>query len=643
MNKIKVTLLSLLYQLGGLVFLYFLCRAFFVLVNHSEFEFSSLTETFSWFFYGLRFDLSAIFLTNAIYIVAILLPLPLAFNNYYRNAQKVLFVGLNSLFLLLNCIDIAYFPFVHKRMSSDAVLFLSGKKGNEFFNMLPTFIVEHWYIWLFYAGLVLLLLMIYKRSLRLSIPVVPSLKVYLLHFFVFVLGVGVTILSIRGGLQKKPLNIIHASEMADVRFIPILLNTPFTLIKTYKKKALPELHYYPDEKLSGCDKGQHLPRHTSVSRKQNVVVIVVESLSQEYISFFNGKGRTPFLDSLFAESMVFPNGFANAKESIQGIPAILSSIPSLQDDPFIFSNYSSNRITSIANLLKKEGYRSSFFHGGGNGTMGFNSYSKLSGFEDYFGRDEYNNDDDFDGSWGIWDEPFLNFMREELDKMPEPFVSSVFTLNTHHPFKVPDKYVNRFKQEGHPILSCVEYADYALAQFFRQAKNSKWYNNTLFVITADHTGPKISEGGTLDDYRIPIVFFKPDGSLKGNSPKIANQIDIVPSVMHLLDYPHPYYSQGKNLFSDECYNFSVNYNSGIYQYIDSSYCYQYDGYKMLGLYNWKSDKAFKRNLATSGHLNEMRKSDEALKKFIQVFNNTMINNEMVFEPVRSGAHPKIMH
>jgi phosphoglycerol transferase MdoB-like AlkP superfamily enzyme len=136
----------------------------------------------------------------------------------------------------------------------------------------------------------------------------------------------------------------------------------------------------------------------------------------------------------------------------------------------------------------------------------------------------------------------------------------------------------------------------------------------------------------LDDYRIPIVFYKPDGSLKGSNSKIANQIDIVPSILHLLNYPYPFYSQGKDLFSDDCNNFAVNYNSGVYQYIDSTYCFQMDSQKRIAFYNWKADKGFLKNLNAPVYSKIVENRESKLKKFLQVFTTNMITNKMIVEP-----------
>ncbi len=470
-----------------------------------------------------------------------------------------------------------------------------------------------------------------KPIQKLEIPVASSKKDYILWSIFFLLVSGTTILAIRGGTQKYPVDIIHASEMTDVQNVPALLNSPFTIIKTIGKKELPEINYFSDDELKDLNFGVHVPKPNSGFKKMNVIVIIVESLSKKYIGCFNGEAKTPFIDSLFSQSLVFPNGFANARESIQGIPAVLASIPALGDEPFIFSDYSSNRITTIPALLKKEGYYSAFFHGGSNGTMGFNSFSKLANYDDYFGRNEYNNEQDFDGDWGIWDEPFLQYVSKKLTTAKEPFFSSVFTLNTHQPFTIPEKYKTLLKQPGHPMLSCISYADIALSRFFELAKKTSWYKNTLFVITADHTSPVIDKkkSSTMDHYRIPIAFFLPNNSLKGIDNKIANQIDILPSILHLMNYPKNYFSLGNDLFDSTAKKYSIDYNAGVYQYIDSSFCYQFNGRQPVALYNWKKDSLLTKNILNDeASLNRVQKCDTSLKKIIQLYNRCMINNHM---------------
>jgi phosphoglycerol transferase MdoB-like AlkP superfamily enzyme len=373
------------------------------------------------------------------------------------------------------------------------------------------------------------------------------------------------------------------------------------------------------------------PDHGKPFQKRNVVLIIVESLSRNHLGFISGRSNTPFLDSLLAQSLYFDRAFANARVSIEGVPAIIASIPSWQDNPFIFSPYSTNRIQSFATLLKPHGYKTSFFHGGSAGTMGFNYFCALAGIESYYGREEYPLETDYDGSWGIWDEPFLQFMASELDHTAQPFATAVFTLNPHDPFRIPKHYTEKFRQAGHPIETSIRYTDHALEQFFNRARKSQWYKNTLFIITADHTAPITEDKRfpSVDEYRIPIAFFLPDSSLRGSSDQIAEQIDILPSILDLLGYPDSCFNFGKSLFRNDCSRSSVNYRNGLFQYIDSDYCYQFNGKSAVALYQWPKDSFFTNNLIWNGQNEKLRmEKDKALKKRLQRFNQALIRNQM---------------
>lgn len=637
MEKPVITLRRFLLQILFLLVLYSVCRVFFVWYNHRFFYLQDYSSVSSLFIHGLRFDLAAIAFTNFPFFIFSLLPGTLPHLLRTRKFMKFLFIVPNSLAVIISCADIAYYPFISKRMQFDAFRFIDGEKGNDFYRLMPTLLLEYWYLCLLCVLLIFLLIKVYKRIDSIQPQVTPSLKNLVTSTAVFIAGLGCCVVAMRGGLQLKPLNIISASEIVDARNMAAVINTPFSIIKTIGKKRLQPANYYPESELNNCYKGLHIPFPAGSAGKQNVVLFIVESLSSKYLGFFNGEAKTPFLDSLFSQSLVYSNGFANANETVQGIPAILSSIPSWQDEPFIFSPYALNSITSLASMLKKEGYQTSFFHGGFNGTMGFEPFCKLAGFDKYYGKKEYNNDADFDGDWGIWDEPFLQFQADKLINTGKPFFSTVLTLNTHHPFSIPGKYREQFNQKGDPILPCIQYTDFAIRRFFEKIKHTDWYKNTLFVFTADHAFQNTSkkDAHLSDYYRIPIVFHKPDGSLKGISPEIANQIDIMPSVLHLLNYPSPYFALGKNLFDESCNRFSISYNAGIYQYIDSAYCFQFNGQKAIALYKWKTDSLLRENLlkAQVSQVNYIQQ-EESLKKMIQSFNSCMINNKMIYQDSR---------
>ncbi|MBK9734398.1 MAG: LTA synthase family protein [Saprospiraceae bacterium] len=614
--------------------MYSCTRIFFILFNSDELDIPDLSVLLSVLVSGIKFDISGIILSNCLFLLLFLMPLNATGYQGFKTILKYIFLLSNGFFLSLNIIDIIYYPFVHKRLQSDALLFLNGEKGNEIFGLIPDFIVQFWYMWLFAFGLIWILSILYNKITNAAKidnnyygNVYRDIGYYVLCLFA-------ALIAIRGGTQMRPLSVINASESGESQNVPAILNSTFSMLMTMDKKALSDVRYFDENVMTDCEKGIHISEKSTLAmNKMNVVIILVESLSKQYMSYFKGTSKTPFLDSLFSKSMVFTNGFANGRESIQGIPAVIASLPALQEEPFIFSSYSTNKINSLASLLKTEGYTSSFFHGASTGTMGFHAFSKLAGFDNYYGLEDYANKEDYDGSWGIWDEQFLQFMANKLSDTQQPFVASVLTLNSHHPFELPAKYKSIFTQKGHPILSSVRYADYALSKFFETIKSQPWFSNTLFVITADHTGPNTDVlKNKLDEYRIPIAFYKPDGTLTGLSEKPANQIDIMPTVLSYLEYGKPYFAQGISLFENDCIPAAINYKMGIYQYTDSLYSYQYNGEKGIGFYNWKVDKFLKINLIHKvSYKKDIAQKNNALKKIIQTFNQTMIHNKMTIK------------
>ncbi|MBX3041981.1 MAG: LTA synthase family protein, partial [Bdellovibrionaceae bacterium] len=267
-----------------------------------------------------------------------------------------------------------------------------------------------------------------------------------------------------------------------------------------------------------------------------------ESFGREYMGEVNGvQGYTPFLDSLAKKGLFFRNGIANGRRSIEGIPAVLSGIPALMNEPFVTSTFSNGDFPGLGKRLLAGGYQTSFFHGGNNGTMHFDSYTESSGILSYFGASEYPDAKDNDGVWGIYDGPMLQWMRTRLDETPSPFLASFFSLSSHNPYLIPDAVKDRYPEGPLPILKTIAYTDDMLREFFEQAEKSPWFQNTLFVITADHTFmPYLPQfDHEIGRYQVPILFYHPtmkwpDGI---DQEQIVQQIDILPSVLDFLGVP----------------------------------------------------------------------------------------------------------
>jgi phosphoglycerol transferase MdoB-like AlkP superfamily enzyme len=679
--------IALIQKLFIILFLFILSRIIFYLFNFSHFTNISAKSWLLILLGGLRFDISAIFIINLPFIF--LQAIPINFRNtiIYRRISKILFLTINSIALLANCIDFIYFRFTLKRITSD--FFSLFSMGEDMQNTLPQMIGDFWYVAVIWVLLIILMAYLYKNANYYDKKKYYNLKYYLRNTVFLLIVSFISIIGIRGGFQLKPINIITANLYAEANNVPLVLNTPFTIIKTFNNSALEKVKYFNDEKEV---KEYYNPIHDPIANsklktqnsKFNVVIIILESFSKEHIyslahehisTLAHEKSITPFLDSLIHQSLAFPNAFANGRRSIEGIPAVLAGIPMLMTNPFISSAYSGNKFYSLPYLLKQEGYNTSFYHGGSNGTMGFDNFCMAAGIDKYYGRNEYNNDRDFDGNWGIFDEPFLQYFARSLDMTRQPFLSAVFTLSSHHPFTLPEKYKNRFTI-GNKFQRSISYADYALKRFFDTASRMKWFDNTIFVITADHSSEIYNKSydNRLGEYAIPIIYYrhkpeirsqtsdfrpqtsglrpqtsdlKPQTSdLKGFDSTITQQIDIMPSILDYIHYDKPYFAFGNSVFKKNnlttydlrlTTNFAISFLNDSYQLITADYVLQFDGKKFNSIYDRKTDPSLKHNL-----LNQLPPSDfqlpassfrlqyleNLMKAIIQTYNQRMIDNKL---------------
>jgi phosphoglycerol transferase MdoB-like AlkP superfamily enzyme len=418
--------------------------------------------------------------------------------------------------------------------------------------------------------------------------------------------------------------------------IPLVLNTPFCIIRTSRQTFYKKDNYYPEAQIDAV----YTPVQKLVSDKpfkyDNVVVIILESFGKDGVGFYNKKlkggtykGYTPFLDSLISVSRVGMNSFANGRKSIDALPAVLAGIPT-GEISFVLTPYASNKLKSLPAILEEKGYHTSFFHGAPNGSMGFKAMMNLMGVEKYYGKDEYNNDEDFDGLWGIWDEPFFQFFARNLDTIQQPFFSTIFSLSSHHPFKVPKKYKGIFPKGKAPIYECMGYTDMALRKFFATASKMKWFDKTLFVITADHaTISDFPEYQTsVGNTSIPIIFYHAGDKLLPNiDSTVVQQTDIMPSVLSYLNYSGDIVSFGKNIFDSTHSNWAANYVNA-FRWVQDNYVLEYNEGHTTGLYDYSNDRLMQSNLKDV--LVPKRDSMERkVKAFIQQYHNRLLEDNML--------------
>jgi len=584
-------------------------------------------------FGGCRFDLAAILMVNLPFLVLLNLPLKIRNQAAWRWLTGIVFVLSNFIAILVNLGDSVYYRFTQKRMTGDFINYLKAG-GHDLVNLLPQYIRDFWFVPLFLLLLVVFLVIIFVRF-RTSRLEGKGLFFYGKHLLSFVVVMAFAVICIRGGFQLKPISLVTAGQYAPPSHVPLVLNTPFTMIKTWNQSEVKEVSYFSNErKMLGIFNPVRQPGIREW-RPRNIVIIILESFSAEFSAFLNPemestayRGYMPFLDSLMAKSLTF-RGYANGKRSIEAIPAILAGIPSWMNNDYITSSFAGNKIHTLANLLNGKSYHTSFFHGGNNGTMNFDAFARMASFGEYYGRNEYGNDADFDGKWGIFDEPFFDFFAGKLNSFPQPFLSVIFSLSSHHPYPIPPKYKGKFPGGTRPIHQSVGYTDHALRMFFQKASAMPWYHHTLFVITADHTPePGLPLYKTrLGNYLVPILFFDPDTSLQAFPARTVQQIDIMPSVLDYIGFKEPYICFGSSVFDPAAPRFALSYLNNSYFLVKDRHAMVYLPDSVTALYDLKTDPMQKLDLVGKGDPSR-DKMLNFLRAVIQQYNHRLRNNRM---------------
>ena len=645
-------LLPLIWNLVLVYIVYFICRLAFVLVNWDVFGGNlSFGYAMSLFGAGVIFDTTAILYSNALFILLFLLPFHWKENARFYQVVRWLFTIVNSIMLITNLIDCVYFGYTGKRTTTSLLQEFQHEGGGNLASIFLDGFINYWYL-VILAGVLCYGLYRLFRSPK-DFPI-RNLKVYYLSQIVcLLLAVPFTIFGMRGGMTTatRPITISNANQYVNRPLdAGIVLNTPFAIFRTLDKQPFVTPHYMSDAEAKALYTPVHMPADSASFRPMNVVVLIVEGMTKQHLGSVNRhldngqyKGFMPFIDSLMTRSLSFEYSYSNGRKSIDGMPSVLSSIPNFVE-PFFLTPAALNDVSSLAGeLTRHKGYTSAFFHGAMNGSMGFMAFARSVGFQKYFGRTEYNEDPnyngdaDFDGTWAIWDEEFLQFYCDRMSEMKEPFVTSVFTASSHGPFALPERYIGKFPKGNDPMLETVAYADMSIQRFFEKAAKQPWYNNTLFVLTADHTSLNSYPEYTTDlgYYKVPIIFFAPGmPELQGmDHEKIVEQIDIMPSVLGLLGYDRPFVGFGQDIFHTPAEDkIAVNYipASGIYQLLKGDYLIQFDGTNVLHAYRFRTDTLMQEDVKDSMPQDTLKEMENTLKSIIQQYMQRMNNNELVY-------------
>ncbi len=564
-TPIKIILFGLfcflLYRCG----LYFLYQDYFTVLNHFELRQSILK--------GIQFDSATIMLFCAPMLVVLSFP----FNFIQNTIIKPLLVWLCGLSIFIMLIyslgDIVYFGEVKRHIGAE-VLNLSADKGALFEIALTSrlnytlvgmlFLLILFFIW--YKAIILPL----KKPAILSsawwIKLISWLGLALLYFILF-----------RGLiLTSRPINLSDAFTGSKLQQAALALNPVYTSYREIKNRLNKNpLKYVSAQQLNTfMQQSPDIFKWYSTSNKpshKNVVLILLESWSYKYIDGLSGNNYqvTPFMDSLVPRAQVWDNYYAAGQRSIIGIQAILSSIPALPNQPTLGFGLELNEMSKIADIAHQHNYRTLMMQSSARRSFHMDSIANALGFQEYYGKEDvpllktYPQEQPRFG----WDYDALQFFNQKLSQPGEkqPFFAFMFTGTTHEPFPTIGKEFERYphsNENENGFLNTLKYSDWALEQFMLEAQKQPWYQNTIFIFTADHTLDAKSDEALPEKYHIPLLIFTPDGTLPpARHQQLASQYDIFPTIMDLLGFNQTIYTFGQSLYAPKSVN-SVMLNNG---------------------------------------------------------------------------------
>ena len=634
---------ALAYRLTLAYIFYFLSRLSFYCFNQAHLRMEGIGDFFRLAFYGLLFDTTAIIYVNLLFIFLSVLPLLI---NTKKSFQKVLFwvyFACNIPAYLLNFIDIVYFSYNKTRLTTNDWALVENE--HNLLTLLLGLLLQYWVIFTVFLVLILLWIFLYKKVHVREEEVTHRRPYFITSAIVLVLLTPTLIFGIRGFSFKAgviPLTVMDASKYArDISQVNILLNTPFTIFRTMgKNKGFKEFKFTTDAYI-----GENIKPIKQYGRQvkdqPNIVVIILEGMGAEYFGVMNQhthipnyRSHTPFLDSLARQGYYFTNIFSNSIHSIEGISAVTAGMPTFQT-AWVRSGYAQRKVSSLPEIARSLGYQTLFAHGATNGSMNFDGYTHQIGYQTYLGRTEFNDDRYYNGSWGIDDEPFLQYFAKNINQMKRPFLATVFTLSSHGPYTVPDKYKNQFNTGDIPMHNVTEYTDLSLLKFFNTIKKEDWYANTIFAIISDHTTDDYYDyyKQKIAHHRLPIILFSPNKALipQGSSDTLGQQIDIFPTLVDLMGYQKPFRSWGRSLLSDKADETPRAFvtHTQFYQLIQGNYIYVLDLQgKVVGVYA-KEDLDLIHNLKEQiTHNEEMKKGIADMRAFMQDYMDRIIHDKL---------------
>ncbi|KAF0205819.1 MAG: hypothetical protein FD173_677 [Gallionellaceae bacterium] len=557
-----------------ILFLLFLLPATLVrlalyLGYHDDFSGLTATQVLASFLVGLRFDFSMAVLVIGIPLLLMLLPFRWSHHVFWQRLWGwYVYVALLA-FVFMLVVDAVYFGYVHRHVGSEI-----NTLAADMDSMVSIAFSQYLGSLLLFVGGTLFGAWLWRGILA-PIPARPArpwLRLAILPVaFVFMLVVG------RGGFSGKPISVGEAFFSDSLAQGYLALNGAFAMSRALTEAPPPLKTFMPQEQATALTRqqlaGDHSifsnkdypllqPAHAAaVKSKPNVVVLMLESWGALHIDAMRQQaglpplGVTPNFDALAKQGRLYTKFYANGQRSIQGAEAILASQPTFPSMPFLGEGLEQNRQSFMGELARTQGYETLFLQSSDRGSLRFDAIAARAGFSTYRGAQDLPNLHERQkkaSTWGTWDHNTFQEAHRLFAAAHKPFLGFIFTSGTHVPWLIPDerwhKYTGTSDREA--FLNSLLYADWALGQFIEAAKKTGYYDNTIFVITADHADEFVEHVEYVPNlFHVPLLIVGP-GISSGIDDRVGSQFDILPTLIDAGGWVTAYAGLGRSLLDD---------------------------------------------------------------------------------------------
>jgi phosphoglycerol transferase MdoB-like AlkP superfamily enzyme len=544
-----------------------LMRLALYLFYQGDFHSLGIWQVIVAFAVGLRFDASMVAMVVGLPLLLLLmLPFRWSHHMYWQRLWGWFIFGTVLLMLFMMAADTIYFGTVHRHV---------GAEINTVQSDLPSMVmiaISQYSGALFLFGVAAVGGAFFWRYLTHHIPAPPERNWLRLVSIL----VGLLLLAIlgRGGIGGKPISVGEAFFSNSLPQGYLAMNGAFAIARALNDIAPPPKVFMPQTEaiarthdyLQGKGTPYYMPGYPlfqpasgiSKKNKPNVVVLMLESWGAVDIDAMRKQmnlpplGITPNFDSLAKQGRLYTHFYANGQRSIQGAAAVLASLPTLPNMPFLGEGLEQNRQSFLGQLAQAQGYSTYFLQSSDRGSLRFDAIAARAGFSTYLANEdipELHAHKKAASTWGTWDHNTFQEASKRFAAAKKPFLGYIFTSTTHTPWLIPDDRWKKFTggKDLDKSLNALYYADWALGEFIASAKQAGYYDNTIFILLADHANEFVENVDYVPNlFHIPLLIVGP-GVKQGVDERIGSQFDILPTIMDIAGWSADHSGLGRSL------------------------------------------------------------------------------------------------